>query len=148
MLDGRERGGSQSQKDNLILLGVKIGRLNEVIDFLAVSSDPTMLLEELGKNHRKCDIEQFLFPVFHILYSSNPRIKASVQEGLNALGQFPKSMMDQYLTEFDEHHDFASRFDPGGKLDEAAVDRFVGAAQEVVFFTLKDYLGLTPEPKE
>lgn len=148
MSSGREKVTSQSRRDNLILLGVKLKKVNEVIDFLAVSSDATILLEELGNNHRKCDVEQFLLPVFRPLYLSDSKVRKSVQERLSNQGQVPIDMMNQYLAEFDEHPHFTSRFDYGDKLGEEAVDRFVITVREVVFDTLKSYLGLSPKPKK
>jgi len=123
-------------------------KVNDVYDFLFVSSNVENLSEELGNNHRKCDVEQFLLPVFRPLYLSDSKVRKSVQERLSSQGKVSIDMVNQYLTEFDEHPHFTSRFDYGGKLGEEAVDKFVSTVREVVFDTLKSYLGLSPKPRK
>lgn len=133
-------------REQLLALGLSEEFVDGSIEVLSIASSLKDLREEFNKRHLSCDKEQFLLPVFRPIYQTNPQVKEGVLQALAAHG-IDIGLADRYLTEMTDQPYLYIRIAHEGEFDRETVDTLVDTTQQVMFDTVRTFLGFTKPPQ-
>jgi len=127
-------------KEKLIALG---GTESDALTYEEIMQKVSTVKElelEFGERHFACDVEQFLLPVFSVLYQQDNQVREAVKAELRGF-DFSDDTIDRYFTAMGTQPYLSLALDFAyANVSPETKSRFSDAAREAIFRNFKTYL--------
>lgn len=122
-------------------LGVTASNLSAAVEIFGNARTVNDLLAEFQERHYTCDVEQYLCPLFRVLYHNNRDVREAVNGELSSLG-VPVDTVRSYFTEFGDQPYLPLHFQHQ-EIPLEVRDKVIAKAQDLMLNSLRKHLGLT-----